>query len=91
MNQTTARPGRPRRHGSDAKKHRDYRLRRAERARRVDELLVAVRNASLDDAALHQAAQYGDDAALLVALTDYYRARHWMHPGSERSDLVTDS
>jgi hypothetical protein len=91
MNETMPRPGRPRRHGSQAEKHRDYRLRRAERTRLVDDLLMAVRNATLDDPGLHQVAQYGDDAALLVALTAYYRARHFIHPQPERSDRMTEA
>jgi hypothetical protein len=89
MNAAPQKPGRPRRWRSEAEKHREHRARRAKRNRLVDELLLAVRNATLDDPALHHVAQHGDDAALLQALTAYYQARYWMRPKCERSTSVT--
>jgi hypothetical protein len=71
--------GRPRRWPAAAAKHRAHRARRAQRHRLVEELLLAVRNAVLEDPALHRAAQHGDDEALLHALVTYYQDRDWNH------------
>ena len=69
--------GRPRRWSSTVEKHRAYRARWKEKAEVVEELLHAVRNAALEDADLQQVVNKGDDAAVLRALRDYYRARNW--------------
>ena len=73
----TGKRGRPRVWRSEAEKHRAQRARKAEKATLVEELLHAVRNAALEDPALQQVVNEGDDAAVLRALTGYYRARHW--------------
>ena len=90
-NETAARPvrarpagaGRPRRWSSAAEKHRAYRQRQAECQQLLAALLHAVRNASLEEPGLRQAAVDGDDAELLRALVEHYRARHWCRPGKE--------
>jgi len=71
------RRGRPRVWDNEREKERGHRLRRAERAALVVELLIAVRNAEVDDPELHRAAMHGDDTALLGALVGYYQARNW--------------
>jgi hypothetical protein len=80
MEPTPRKPGRPRQWRSEAEKHRHHRARRAQRQRLLDDLLLAVRNARLDDPELHRVAQRGDDAALLHALIRYYGDRHWCQP-----------
>jgi hypothetical protein len=77
-----ARPprGRPRRFADAAAKQRAQRQREGEKRRQVDALLHAVRNARADDPALHRRIQEGDDVAVLAALTEYYRQRHWCTP-----------
>jgi hypothetical protein len=77
MTSETGKRGRPRVWSSDAEKHRAQRARKAEKAALVDELLHAVRNAALDDPVLQKQVNDGDDAQVLRALTNYYRARHW--------------
>jgi hypothetical protein len=62
---------------NEREKERGHRRRRAERAALVVELLIAVRNAEVEDPELHQAAMHGDDTALLRALVEYYQARNW--------------
>lgn len=69
--------GRPRLWSGPAEKHRAHRKRRAQQQRLVEELLLAVRNARLEEPELHRVAQYGDDTALLEALVHFYRERHW--------------
>lgn len=69
--------GRPRVWSNEREKERGHRARRAERADLVAELLLAVRNAEVSDATLHQAAVHGDDTALLRALIHYYQVRNW--------------
>jgi len=69
--------GRPKVWSSQQEKERGHRLRRAERAALVVELLVAVRNAEVEDPQLHRMAVHGDDIHLLRALIDYYQARNW--------------
>jgi hypothetical protein len=69
--------GRPRVWSSDAEKHQAQRARKAEKAALVEDLLHAVRNAALEDVALQQVVNQGDDADVLRALTGHYRARHW--------------
>lgn len=76
--------GRPPVHENEAAKQRVHRAARRERAVLVDALLHAVRNAHWDEPGLQAVIQEGDDAALLRALTDYYKQRHWM---CRRSDL----
>lgn len=80
--------GRPRRWPTAAEKHRQARARGRQRVQLVAQLLVAVRNAELDDRQLHHVAQFGDDAALLTALIAYYRARYWMRPQREEMPNV---
>ncbi len=72
------RPGRPRQWESTAAKHRAHRHRQGERLRLLEGLLHAVRNARWEEPELHRTLQEGDDLAVLAALTDYYRKRHWM-------------
>jgi len=72
--------GRPRRWASPAEKHREHRARKAALIVAVAELLHAVRNARLEDPALQQAANHGEDVAVVEALAAYYRARHWQQP-----------
>jgi hypothetical protein len=72
--------GRPRRWASPAEKHREHRARKAALTVAVGELLNAVRNARLEDPALQQAANHGEDVAVVEALAAYYRARHWQQP-----------
>src|SRR5205814_371959 len=74
------RRGRPAVWVGEAERQRQYRTRRAEKLALVDALLDAVRNARWEDAALHRQIQEGDDAAVLAALTEYYRQRHWCAP-----------
>ena len=78
-----SRGGRPRRWRTAAEKHRAHRQRQAERAQLLDELLLAVRNARVEEPQLHHAAQHGDDTALLQELVRYYRGRHWQQPREE--------
>jgi hypothetical protein len=64
-----------------AAKHRGHRQRQAAVSRATGELIVAVLNARLEDSELQariNAAQ--EDVAVLEALTEYYRARHWQRP-----------
>jgi hypothetical protein len=77
--------GRPRRWRTAAEKHRAHRQRQAQRQRLTGELLLAVRNARVECPQLHQAAQQGDDTALLQELVRYYRQRHWQHSQKEVS------
>jgi hypothetical protein len=70
--------GRVRVWADDAEKHRQYRARRRERERLIEELLHAVRNADYEDRALQKRIYEGDDAEILRALIEYYRARYWM-------------
>jgi hypothetical protein len=72
------RPGRPRQWADEAEKHRQHRARRRERERLIEELLHAVRNADLEDRTLQKRISQADDAEVLRALIDYYRARYWM-------------
>ena len=71
------RRGRPRKWATEQERGRAAGQRRTARQRQVTALLAAVRNAWWEDAALLQAVNYGDDLALLEALTAYYRRRHW--------------
>ena len=70
--------GRPRVWASQQERQRAHRAQQAAKARQVNALLYAVRNARLADAELVAAVAAEDDVALLTALTNYYRARHWM-------------
>jgi hypothetical protein len=70
-------PGPERTYPTNRERQAAYRQRRAEREHLVDRLLVAVRNARLDDPELHQAAQRGEDNELLNALVMHYQARNW--------------
>jgi len=70
--------GRARLWADDAEKHRQYRARRRERERLIEELLHAVRNADFEDPALQKRISGGDDADILRALIEHYRARYWM-------------
>src|SRR5262245_38663015 len=72
--------GRPRVFANPAAKQREQRRREREKLRRVHELLDAVRNARCEDPILHRRIQEGEDAEVLVALTEYYRQRHWCRP-----------
>lgn len=72
--------GRPRRWESQQERQRAHRAQQAAKIRQVNALLHAVRNARLEDADLIAAVAGEDDLVLLVALTGYYRARHWMQP-----------
>jgi hypothetical protein len=81
-------PGRPRRWANDAERRRQHRLRRREREELIEELLHAVRNADFEDRALRRRIGHGDDAEILRALIEHYRARNWMlqyRRSSERS------
>ena len=69
--------GRSRRWGSAAEKHRARRARQARKAALGEDLLHAVRNAELDDAALQRVVNEGDDAAVLEGLIAAYQARNW--------------
>lgn len=71
------RRGRPGVWADGAERQREYRKRRQEQVRLLGELLLAVRNAHFDEPELAQVVNWGDDAAVLQALTTYYRARHW--------------
>lgn len=81
-----SRAGRRRQWPDAAAKHRAYRERQVECHTLLAELLVAVRDASLEGADLRQAAVDGDDAALLRALIRHYQARHWCRPRKEEPD-----
>ena len=70
--------GRARLWADDAEKHRQYRARRRERERLIEELLQAVRNADFEDRALQKQISGGDDVEILRVLIEYYRARYWM-------------
>ena len=70
--------GRTRLWADDAEKHRQYRARRREREQLIEELLHAVRNADFEDRALQKRISRGDDAEILRALIEHYRARYWM-------------
>ena len=72
--------GRPRRWANAAEKQRAHRREKAVLQREVADLLAAVRNAHWEEPALQQVVNWGDDRAVLVALTAYYRARHWQKP-----------
>jgi hypothetical protein len=70
--------GRPRQWDSPAARQRDHRQRKAQVSRATVELILAVINADLEDAALQQQVNAAtDDLAVLQALTRYYRARPW--------------
>jgi hypothetical protein len=72
--------GRPRQWSTPAEKHRAFRKRQAEQRELVAELLLAVRNARLEetgDPELRRAGLEGDDPELLRALVRHYEARHW--------------
>ena len=71
--------GRPRRWVDREQRQREYRARRAEKLRLVDELLQAVVNAHWEEPELRCVMNHGTDAEVLQALTLYYRQRHWMH------------
>jgi len=71
------RRGRPRRWASPQERQRAHREQQAAKARQVNALLHAVRNARLADADLVAAVAAEDDVVLLAALTRYYQARHW--------------
>ena len=74
-----AKRGRPRRWDSAQERRQVHQQRRRERERQVNDLLHAVRNAWWDEPDLQQIINYGDDLAVLTALTAYYRGRHWNH------------
>ena len=80
MTENAPKRGRPRVWGSQQERQRAYRVEQAAKLRQVNALLHAVRNARLEDASLVAAVAAEDDVVLLAALTDYYRARHWMRP-----------
>ena len=69
--------GRPRIWSDPRERQREWRRRQTERARLLAALLLAVRNAHLDDQELHRTAQFADDLALLRALVSYYTRRNW--------------
>ena len=73
--------GRPRLWENAAAKHRGHRERQAAVSEAVGALIAAVLNARLEDPEL-QARVNGarEDVAVLEALTEYYRARHWQRP-----------
>jgi len=54
-----------------------HRARHAEQQQLREELLLAVRNARLDEPELHQVAQHGDAPALLRALICQYGECYW--------------
>lgn len=73
--------GRPRVWENAAAKHRSHRLRKAALAQAVGALIHAVLNARLEDAELQRQVNAAtDDLAVVEALTEYYRDRHWQWP-----------
>ena len=70
-------PGRPRVWENRQKKEQAHRAQRAERMALLGELMVAVRNAELEDPVLRKVALSGDEPALLRALIEYYKERNW--------------
>jgi len=92
MERAKRKPGRPALWESDRQRERAYRSRRSEKVRLVDELLLAARNAWWGDRQLQAILNDGDDAAVLRALTAYYRQRHWSYgPPKETSDAKESS
>ena len=75
---TGGKRGRPRVWKDEAEKQRGHRAARRERARLVDELLHAVRNAYWEEPERQRRIHEGDDAAVLQALITYYQDRHWL-------------
>jgi hypothetical protein len=71
--------GRPRLWSSARERRQEHQARRRERERQVTALLHALRNARWEDPEFQRIITDGDDLAVLTALTEYYRSRHWMH------------
>lgn len=90
MSAAGKRRGRPAVWSGERERQQQYRTRRAEKLALVDALLDAVRNARWEEAALHRQIQEGDDAAVLGALTEYYRQRHWCAPRPAAAPLADD-
>ncbi len=67
---------RPKLHTDNAARQRAHHAKTQARLNLVDELLLAVRNARVDDD-LHHVAQHGQDLELLAALVEHYQNRHW--------------
>lgn len=81
MSDPARKGGRPRTWESAAAKHRAYRQRQAARTQALEQFLLAVLNARLEDPELQaQVNAATDDVAVLEALTQYYHARHWQRP-----------
>jgi len=70
--------GRPRVWKDEAEKQREHRAARRARARLLEDLLHAVRNAHWEEPEMQAVINHGEDAAVLQALIAYYCARHWM-------------
>ena len=74
--------GRPRVWSGPTERRRVHQERRRARERQVTALLHAVRNARWEEPYLQRLVQTGDELAILTALTEYYRRRHWQRwPG----------
>jgi len=70
-------PGPAKTYPTDRERQAAYRQRKAERETHVAALLLAVRNARLENPELHHIAQHGEDNELLAALVEHYEARNW--------------
>ncbi len=83
--------GRPPVWASAAARRQAHTRRRSERERLLRDLLQAVRNARWEDPAVQRLIREGDDPAVLRALTDYYRQRHWMRPAPAVTDRTAEA
>jgi hypothetical protein len=71
--------GRPRIWSDTRARQRAHQQRQREKMRLIDDLIHAAVNAHWEDLELGRRITRGDDAEVLQALTQHYRARHWMH------------
>jgi hypothetical protein len=74
----TAKPGRPRLWSDTRTRQRAYQVRQREKLRLIDDLIHAALNAHWEDPQLGRRILKGGDAEILRAITEHYRARHWM-------------